>query len=152
MRQRNPALARKRELYIKSGQGFLLVFNTTSLSSLDKLSSLHDRIVRIKNDPLTPLVVVGNKCDLKEDRAVSQAKALAVAQSWNAPYHETSARGRTNVDEAFVDLCRQVIRREVAAEQTSVMETEDRKWMGRLHRGAKEMKKKGSVRRDCVIL
>lgn len=141
-----------RDLYIKSGQGFLLVFNTTSLSSLDKLSSLHDQIVRIKNDPLTPLVVVGNKCDLKEDRAVSRAKALAVAQSWNAPYYETSARVRTNVDEAFVDLCRQVIRRDVAAEQTSVMETEDRKWAGRLQRGAKEMKKKGSVRRDCVIL
>ncbi|KAL9043400.1 MAG: hypothetical protein Q9214_003414, partial [Letrouitia sp. 1 TL-2023] len=90
-----------RELYMKSGQGFLLVFSITSLSSLTELHELRDQIVRIKDDPQVPLVIVGNKCDLEDDRVVSRARAFAVSQSWgNVHYYETSARRRANVDEA----------------------------------------------------
>ncbi|TID23344.1 Ras GTPase [Venturia nashicola] len=105
-----------RELYMKSGQGFLLVFSITSLSSLQELIELRDEIIRIKDDPLIPIVLVGNKCDLEEDRAVSRARAFSVSQSWgNAPYYETSARRKANVDESFRDLCRQIIRRDQEA-------------------------------------
>ena len=120
-------IAAMRELYMKSGQGFLLVFSITSLSSLDELTHLRDQIVRIKNDPLTPLVIVGNKCDLEEDRAVSRARAFGISQSWGgAPYYETSARARRNVDEAFVDLTRQIVARDSATRQIREMERGDR--------------------------
>ena len=108
---------------MKSGQGFLLVFSITSLSSLTELYELRDQIVRIKDDNTIPLVIVGNKSDLEEDRAVSRSRAFGVSQSWNnAPYYETSARRRANVDEAFVDLCRQIIRKDVATRQIRDME------------------------------
>jgi Ras-related protein Rap-1B len=101
---------------MKTGQGFLLVFSITSLSSLNELSEIRDQIMRIKDDPSVPIVLVGNKCDLEEDRAVSRGRAFAVSQSWgNAPYYETSARRRANVDESFRDLCRQIIRRDQEA-------------------------------------
>lgn len=117
-----------RELYMKSGQGFLLVFSITSLSSLDELAHLRDQIVRIKNDPATPLVIVGNKCDLEEDRAVSRARAFGISQSWGeVPYFETSARARRNVDEAFVNLTRQIVARDVATRQIREMERGDRR-------------------------
>ena len=112
---------------MKSGQGFLLVFSITSLSSLTELYELREQIVRIKDDERVPLVIVGNKSDLEEDRAVSRARAFGVSQSWgNAPYYETSARRRANVDEAFVDLCRQIIRKDVATAQVREMERGDR--------------------------
>ncbi len=116
-----------RELYMKSGQGFLLVFSITSLSSLNELSELRDQIVRIKDDSSIPLVIVGNKSDLEEDRAVSRVRAFSAAQSWNnAPYYETSARRRNNVDEAFVDLCRQIINKDVKTRQIREMERGER--------------------------
>lgn len=100
---------------MKSGQGFLLVFSITSLSSLNELYELREQIVRIKEDEKVPLVIVGNKSDLEEDRAVSRARAFAVSEGWgHAPYYETSARRRANVDEAFEDLCRQIIRKDMA--------------------------------------
>jgi len=102
-----------RELYMKTGQGFLLVFSITSESSLSELSELREQIIRIKDDENVPIVIVGNKSDLEDDRVVSRAKAFSVSQSWgNAPYYETSARRRANVDEVFVDLCRQIIRKD----------------------------------------
>lgn len=99
---------------MKTGQGFLLVFSITSMSSLHELSELRDQIIRIKDDEKVPIVLVGNKSDLEEDRAVSRARAFAVSQAWgNCPYYETSARRRANVDEVFRDLTRQIIRRDM---------------------------------------
>ncbi|OJJ48375.1 hypothetical protein ASPZODRAFT_1578959 [Penicilliopsis zonata CBS 506.65] len=103
-----------RELYMKQGQGFLLVFSITSMSSLNELSELREQIIRIKDDEKVPIVIVGNKSDLEDDRAVPRARAFALSQTWgNAPYYETSARRRANVNEVFVDLCRQIIRKDL---------------------------------------
>lgn len=139
---------------MKSGQGFLLVFSITSLSSLTELHELRDQIVRIKDDSNIPLVIVGNKSDLEEDRAVSRSRAFSVSQSWNnAPYYETSARRRANVDEAFVDLCRQIIRKDVATRQVREMERGLPREKGRAGRGGvgKRPKKK-KWKGDCNIL
>lgn len=98
---------------MKQGQGFLLVFSITSASSLNELSELREQIIRIKDDENVPLVIVGNKSDLEEDRAVPRARAFGLSQNWgNAPYYETSARRRANVNEVFIDLCRQIIRKD----------------------------------------
>jgi len=138
-----------RELYMKSGQGFLLVFSITSLSSLNELSELRDQIIRMKDDENVPLVIVGNKSDLEEDRAVSRARAFSVSQNWgNAPYYETSARRRANVDEVFVDLCRQIIRKDITAAQAREQEAIHRT-RTRPHRHAK---KRIQEKPRCTIL
>lgn len=105
---------------MKQGQGFLLVFSITNASSLNELSELREQIIRIKDDEKVPLVIVGNKSDLEEDRAVPRARAFGLSQSWgNAPYYETSARRRANVNEVFIDLCRQIIRKDQQGSSSS---------------------------------
>ncbi|OAA45048.1 krev-1 [Metarhizium rileyi] len=101
-----------RDLYMKTGQGFLLVFSITSPSSLSELAGLREEIIRIKDDENVPMVIVGNKADLEENRVVPRAKGFSISQRWGAPYYESSARTRTNVDEVFVDLCRQMLRKD----------------------------------------
>lgn len=134
---------------MKQGQGFLLVFSITSSSSLNELSELREQIIRIKDDPNVPLVIVGNKSDLEEDRAVSRSKAFALSQSWgNAPYYETSARRRANVDEVFVDLCRQIIRKDLQAGQARERDGNDRARTSQMQRKRKDRTARGR----CVIL
>lgn len=72
-----------REIYMKTGQGFLLVFSITSPTSLTELSELRDQIIRIKDDPAIPIVVVGNKCDLESERKVPRSKAFGITQGWD---------------------------------------------------------------------
>ncbi|KAF2803325.1 putative ras small monomeric GTPase [Mytilinidion resinicola] len=116
------------ELYMKTGQGFLLVFSITSMTSLHELAELRDQIIRIKDDMRVPIVLVGNKSDLEEDRAVSRARAFAVSQSWGGcPYYETSARRRANVDEVFTDLCRQIILKDMKDAQVRDYDHRDRR-------------------------
>jgi Ras-related protein Rap-1B len=99
---------------MKTGHGFLLVFSITSLNSLQELHTLREQIKRIKESSQVPIVLVGNKSDLEDDRAVTRSKAFQVSQSWGrVPYYETSAKRRANVDEVFRDLCRQIIRKDM---------------------------------------
>jgi Ras-related protein Rap-1B len=84
-----------RDLYMKTGQGFLLVFSIASPSSLMELANLREEILRIKDDDNVPMVIVGNKVDLEENRAVPRAKGVAMSQRWGAPYYEASARTRS---------------------------------------------------------
>jgi Ras-related protein Rap-1B len=91
---------------MKTGQGFLLVFSITSHSSLNELSELREQIIRIKDDENVPIVIVGNKSDLEEDRVVTRQKAFSVSQSWgNAPYYETSARRRGKLRQTPFFFC-----------------------------------------------
>lgn len=84
-----------RDLYMKTGQGFLLVFSITSPSSLTELAGLREEIIRIKDDENVPMVIVGNKADLEEARVVPRAKGFSISQKWGAPYYESSARTRS---------------------------------------------------------
>ncbi|KAJ8119502.1 hypothetical protein ONZ43_g3554 [Nemania bipapillata] len=85
-----------RDLYMKTGQGFLLVFSITSAASLNEIAGLRDEIIRIKDDENVPIVICGNKADLEEHRAVLRARGFEVSQRWGAPYYETSARNKNN--------------------------------------------------------
>ncbi|CBF77002.1 putative RAS small monomeric GTPase (Rsr1) [Aspergillus nidulans FGSC A4] len=134
-------------------QGFLLVFSITSMSSLNELAELREQIVRIKDDENVPIVIVGNKSDLEEDRAVPRARAFSLSQSWgSAPYYETSARRRANVNEVFIDLCRQIIRKDAQGR------SEDYELAPRKRENTSRQERKRGKRREpkrkgpCVIL
>ncbi|EMG48882.1 Ras-related protein RSR1 [Candida maltosa Xu316] len=104
-----------RELYIKSGKGFLLVYSVTDENSLKELLALREQVLRIKDSDNVPMVLVGNKCDLEEDRVLSIEDGVKVSQDWGlVPFYETSAMYKTNVDEAFIDVVRQIMRKEAA--------------------------------------
>ncbi|KAM5374009.1 hypothetical protein ACJA88_008171 [Fusarium oxysporum] len=140
-----------RDLYMKTGQGFLLVFSITSSSSLSELAGLREEIIRIKDDENVPLVIVGNKADLEENRAVPRAKGFSISQRWGAPYYEASARTRTNVDEVFIDLCRQMLRKEDEQHANDGPNDDYKYDHGRSsHRRQRRRRKKDSPR--CVIL
>jgi Ras-related protein Rap-1B len=143
------------ELYMKSGQGFLLVFSITSSSSLKELSELRDQLVNLKDDPQVPIVLVGNKSDLEEDRAVSRAAAFAVSSGWgNVPYYEASARTRQNVSEVFVDVCRQIMHKDLQnGRGVGGNGGEERSRRRRDDDGVEGgEKKKGRRRNKCIIL
>ena len=67
------------------------------------LSSFLLRIQQIKELSLeNPVILlVGNKLDLTEQRAVSNEDAMKLASSMGATYFETSAKDDTNVNESF---------------------------------------------------
>ncbi|KAI6235016.1 Ras-related protein Ral-a [Aphelenchoides besseyi] len=105
-----------RDNYYRSGEGFICVFSITDSESFDATNEFREQILRVKNSDTTlPFILVGNKSDLDNERAVSRAQAQQRADSWGVPYIETSAKTRTNVDSVFYDLMRDIKRRKGSA-------------------------------------
>uniref|UniRef100_A0A183CHJ8 small monomeric GTPase n=1 Tax=Globodera pallida TaxID=36090 RepID=A0A183CHJ8_GLOPA len=100
-----------RDLYMKNGQGFVLVYSITAQSTFNDLMDLRDQILRVKDTDDVPMILVGNKYDLEDERVVGKEQGMNLARQFNSAFLETSAKQKINVHEVFYDLVRQINRR-----------------------------------------
>lgn len=97
-----------RDLYMKNGQGFILVYSISSQSTFNDLMELRDQILRVKDSLDVPMILVGNKCDLEDERVVSKDQGQMLGRQFNCAFMEASAKLKVNVPEIFYDLVRQI--------------------------------------------
>jgi len=97
-----------REQYMRTGEGFLLVYSITSRNSFEEISTFHQQILRVKDKDSFPVIVVANKCDLEYERQVGMNEGRDLAKHFGCRFIETSAKQRINVDEAFSNLVREI--------------------------------------------
>lgn len=97
-----------RKLSIRNGDAFALVYSIDDAESLETVKNLRDEILEVKEDKLTPIMVVGNKSDRDECRQVSSADVLATVElDWNNNFLEASAKENEHVVEVFRELLQQ---------------------------------------------
>ncbi|RCN33747.1 Ras family protein [Ancylostoma caninum] len=89
-----------RDLYVRNGQGFILVYSVNDRSTLSELKEIRDAIV--------PMVVVGNKTDLQ--RVVPASAGRELSKQFGCSFYEASAKLNENVAEIFTDCVRQISR------------------------------------------
>ncbi|XP_048377109.1 ras-related protein R-Ras2-like isoform X1 [Stegostoma tigrinum] len=97
-----------REQYMRSGEGFLLVFAINDRGSFDEISKFHRQILRVKDRDEFPMILIGNKADLEHQRQVMKEEAENLARQLKVTYLEASAKIRLNVDNAFHSLVRAI--------------------------------------------
>lgn len=56
-------------------------------------------------------ILIGNKCDWEEKRAVSTEQGQALANELGIPFMEVSAKGNINVEKAFFSLAGDIKKR-----------------------------------------
>lgn len=85
---------------MKNGQGFVLVYSITAQSTFNDLQDLREQILRVKDTDDVPLVLVGNKCDLEDERVVGKDQGMNLARQFNnCSFLESSAKAKINVNE-----------------------------------------------------
>ncbi|EIM91059.1 uncharacterized protein STEHIDRAFT_91025 [Stereum hirsutum FP-91666 SS1] len=100
------------ETYIKSGRGFILVFSLTQEASISEIDSLRQQIYKVKGENSNvPIVVVGTKLDLANEREVQRSTIQELSTRWGLPFYETSAKKNWQVKNVFEDLIRQMMKR-----------------------------------------
>jgi len=97
-----------RDQYMRTGDGFLCVYSITLQASFDEAINLHEHILRVKDADSVPFVLVGNKCDLQDDREVPMERGQSLAKDLGCPFLEASAKTRTHVVESFEALVREI--------------------------------------------
>ena len=97
------------DMWISFGEGFLLVFAINDAESFELLKAKHERVLKGKHGVKCPILLVGNKQDLENERKVSHADAKQLADSWGIEYIETSAKTNFNCKEAFEKLAQKIV-------------------------------------------
>ncbi|VDK84803.1 unnamed protein product [Dibothriocephalus latus] len=96
-----------RDQYMRTGEGFLLVFAVNNAKSFEDIEQYREQIKRVKDADEVPMVLIGNKVDLQV-RTVDAKNAQSVAREYGIPYVETSAKTRQGVEDAFFTLVREI--------------------------------------------
>ncbi|EMS17139.1 Ras family GTPase, putative [Entamoeba histolytica HM-3:IMSS] len=104
------------ELYIKEGDGFILVYAVDDNASFNGIKCIYNDIVNITtsmNDgvvPLTlpPILIAGNKCDL-DDKVVKNEEVQEFCNTHGCDFLETSAKRNENIDQIFALLARRLV-------------------------------------------
>ena len=98
-----------RDLYIKNGQGFLIVYSLTSRQSFQDIKLIREQILRVKGSDRVPIVLAANKCDVIEpQREVSTDEGCNLAREWGIPYIETSAKNSYIVNSLFTEIVKEM--------------------------------------------
>ncbi len=80
--------------WIAEGDAFFLVFAINDSKGFSILNSKRTRILKVKEKGAPPMFLIGNKCDLVEQRTIKTEEAKTLADSWKVEYIETSAKVR----------------------------------------------------------
>ena len=109
--------------YIKKANGILLVYDISDHQTFENIemwmnnrdnnfrknvnnntiNSSINNIIMEKGDKL-PIVLVGNKADLTEERQVTKEEGKNLAENKGFHFYETSCKDGANVTESFLDL------------------------------------------------
>ncbi len=96
------------KVYFKGANGVLLGFDLTRTHTYSNMKNWHKELVKNGLTSL-PTVMVGNKVDLKDQRAVSKAHVEHMKEQLSIrDYIETSALTGENVDKLFRTIARRI--------------------------------------------
>lgn len=93
--------------FYRDAVGALLVYDVTSRSSFDHVERWLQEL-RQQADSNIVVMLVGNKCDLEEQRVIGQDEALAFAERNGLACIEASAKDTTNVEASFMRLLTEI--------------------------------------------
>ena len=85
-------------IYAKDADGALIVFSLTNLETLEHIDDW-TQFIHENTTKQCPIVYCGNKSDLTDEKQVTEQQIESKLQ--NQQYFPTSAKNKTNVEQAF---------------------------------------------------
>jgi len=89
--------------YYRGAHGIIVVYDVTNHETFSNVQKWLQEIDRYACENVHKLLV-GNKCDLVNERKVSTEEAKDFSDQLNIEFLETSAKDATNVEEAFTKM------------------------------------------------
>ena len=93
---------------IKMVDGLILVYSIANKETFKNLDTWMNSVKNIADLSSKPVIILGNKCDLNENREVTYEEGENYAKNLGYHFYETSAKTGENVKEAFDDIFEQL--------------------------------------------
>eukprot|EP00092_Neocalanus_flemingeri_P008208 GFUD01008850.1.p1 GENE.GFUD01008850.1~~GFUD01008850.1.p1 ORF type:complete len:204 (-),score=63.90 GFUD01008850.1:72-683(-) len=103
-----------RDRYYSDMDGFVFVFSIIDKSSLADVQDRFDNVRRVRDTEgtgkLPPIILVGNKNDLEDQRVISTEEGQAMAREYGSEvlFIEASAKGDINIEQIFQNIVREI--------------------------------------------
>lgn len=94
--------------YYRVAHAALFIFDITNLSSFENIAMWIGESENFLKDDI-PKFLIGNKADLKENRAVTSEKANSFAQKLSMVYLESSAKTSLNINLIFEEITKVLV-------------------------------------------
>lgn len=92
--------------YFRGAEGILLVYDVTDRASFNSIRNWVGQIQQ-HADVNVSKILVGNKCDMSDDRVISTEEGQKLADEYGIQFFETSAKSSVNVDSGFIAIARE---------------------------------------------
>merc|ERR1711976_151061 len=89
--------------YYKGAHGIILVYDITDRSTFTDIENWLNEIQQHASPDVTKLLI-GNKCDMVNERQVTYQEGKDFAESLGMQFLETSAKNKINIEECFKTL------------------------------------------------
>ena len=89
--------------YYKGSHGCFIVYDITNESSFESVERWYEHVQKETSKDIS-IILVGNKCDLENERKVSKEKGEEKAKNLKCAFFETSALSNINIDKIFEAL------------------------------------------------
>ena len=104
-----------RSMYYRGALGILLIFDLTNNESFKHLPNWIEEIRYCLKKEI-PILLIGNKCDLPNERVVSYGDIEEFAKKYNLYYMETSAKSEEKAGDCFTVITHLILGIEVPDE------------------------------------
>ena len=100
--------------FIKKADAFILVYDITTKNSLNNLSKYYKLSINDIEEKLSKKIIylVGNKYDLKTNRAVTEIQGQETANKYDAKFMEVSAKKSSTIKKLFDCIIQDIIKRD----------------------------------------
>ncbi|MHA1292307.1 MAG: Rab family GTPase [Promethearchaeota archaeon] len=100
--------------YVNGAAAALILFDTTDRKTLDDIDNWVD-IIKENTDSDIVMLLIGTKIDLKDQRQITnkQAREIYDKCDWCIDIIETSAKTGENVEEAFLTVAKEIVKRKM---------------------------------------
>jgi len=92
---------------VRRCDGIILMYDITKKNTFDSIKGWYNSIKEVVED--FNLILIGNKCDLKDQRNVSEEEGLKEAEKYKIEYFEASAKEGINVEKSIDELLKKII-------------------------------------------
>lgn len=99
--------------YYRGAMGIMLVYDITQEKTFDNIAKWLRNIDEHASEGVERMIL-GNKCDMEDKRMVNKERGEGIAREHGIKFFETSAKDNINVEDAFMTLTQDILRKHLA--------------------------------------
>ena len=96
--------------YYRGSKGCFIVYDISSMHTFESVEKWYEEVLKSGEKDIS-IILIGNKCDLENERKVTVEMGENKARNLNCPFFETSALNNIHIEDVFQSIAENIYNR-----------------------------------------